>query len=69
MPEITNIRKAHTGDKCFHCRKHKYQWRMQIHTDKPEGIVNICLCGSCVLLPVEDLIKPLMKEEGQAWKS
>ena len=63
MPKVNHIKSAYTGDLCFHCRKSEYWWRVQIHIDKPEGVVNICVCGECVLLPADELVRPLLVKE------
>lgn len=63
MSKILNIKPTHTGDKCFHCRKSEYWWKAQIESDMPYGIVNICLCGECVLFSADELLIPIFKDE------
>lgn len=63
MPEIIEVKGVNTGDLCFHCRKSEYWWRVQIHTDKPDAVVNLCLCGECVLLGTDELVKPFLDKE------
>ena len=63
MAKILSLSSAHTGDTCYHCGQREYYWRMQIESIIPKGIVNICLCGGCVLLPPDELLEPLLKYE------
>ena len=63
MAQIIAFHSANTGDLCFHCRKQEYWWRVQIHSLIPEGIVNLCLCGECVLLPPTELLTTILRKE------
>jgi hypothetical protein len=63
MAKFIDKEYAHTGDKCFHCGQSEYWWKVQIQSTKPDGIVNTCVCGECVLLSADELLTPILRKE------